>query len=161
MAIGAAFPAIAGFVVEYENRDGIWKTNAYPDKCTPPYDWAAEYVGSGESKEIAVSIGLTKNIKSQVDSDLEGRGLAILPRLHLISENPVLSDKQVNLAVENAKRAIDKAVTAATATKVHLYVAGPAQFALFLGHRLKAICELQLYVWSRQGAYFQACRLLP
>lgn len=161
MAIGAAFPATAGFVLEYENRDGIWKTNAYPDENTPPYDWVAEYVGSGGAKEIAVSVGVAKNIKSQVESDLEGRGLATLPKLHLFNEKPVLSDNHANLAVENAKRAIDKAVTAAKATKVHLYVGGPAQFALFLGHRLKAICELQLYVWSRQGAYSQACRLLP
>ena len=161
IAIGAAFPATAGFALEYENRDGIWKTNAYTDESTPPYDWTTEYVGSGESKEIAVSVGLAKHIKEQVVLDLEGRGLARLRRLHLISETPVLSDKHVNLAVENAKRAIDNAVTAAKATKVHLYVGGPAQFALFLGHRLKAICELQLYVWSRQGAYSPACRLLP
>jgi hypothetical protein len=161
MAIGAAFPATAGFVLEYENRDGIWKTNAYPDKSTPPYDWAAESAISGVSKEIAVSIGLTKNVKSHVVSDLERRGLARLPKLHLISDTPVISDKHVNLAVENAKRAIDKAVTATRATMVHLYIGGPAQFALFLGHRLKAICEFQLYVWSRQGAYSPACSLLP
>lgn len=157
MAVGSVFPAVAGFVLEYQNRDGLWKTNAYPD--TETYNWRLDFTGGMSSEEIAVSISVMRNIKEQVCSDLDRRGLGGIPGLHLFNEAPLVSAEQTNAAVEAGKREIGGAAARVGAKTMHLYVAGPAQFALFLGHRLKAICDAQTYVWAGPSGYSPACRL--
>jgi hypothetical protein len=158
MAIGSVFAAVAGFVLEYRNRDGVWKTNAYPGPKT--YSWKLDFTGGISSEDIAVSIGVMKNIKEQVCADLDRRGLGGIPRLHLFNEAPLVSAEQTNAAVEAGKREIGGAVARTGAKTMHLYVAGPAHLALFLGHRLKAICDVQTYVWAGPSGYSPACRLI-
>ena len=157
MAVGSVFAAVGGFVLEYQNRDGVWKTNAYPDSQT--YSWKVDFRGGTSSEQIAVGIGVVRNIKDQVCSDLDERGLGGIPRLHLFNEAALVTAEQTNAAVEAGKREIGEAVARAGAKMMHLYVAGPAHFALFLGHRLKAICDVQTYVWAGPIGYSPACRL--
>lgn len=158
-AFGACLPAVGGFTLEYENRDGIWKTEDYPDDSTPTYDWERKLTVSTTSEEIAVSIGLGLKIEDSVDLDLSSRGLGEIPSLHLFGQAPVSSAQQLNLAIDNAKKDIREAVVETNAKLIHLYIAGPAQFAMFLGHRFKAINPVQLYVWGNQGKYYPVFRL--
>jgi hypothetical protein len=157
--IGSVFSSVGGFILEYENRDGIWKTNAYPSPGTQAYIWEREYNEGSSSQEIAVSIDVMRGIKEQVRSDLEKRGLREISQLHLFNKHPIVSAEQINAAVDAAKKEIVKIVTVGNTNLIHLYVAGPAQFALFLGHRLKAICNIQTYVWAGADIYSPAYKM--
>ena len=57
----------------------------------------------------------------------------------------VQSDAQANQAVRKVKSAIEKLSSKTQVRKIHLFLAGPAQFALFLGHRLNTLGEIQCY----------------
>jgi hypothetical protein len=160
LALGAVFSAVGGFAVECESRGETWATDAHSDSETPLYTWNMEHSGSGPSKEIAVSIGVRRDIRREVCDDLAGRGLGSISRLHLFSSDPIISAKHGNNAVSSAKQQIIIAARSAGANLMHLYVAGPISFALFLAHRLNGTCDAQVYQWeSGTNNYKPSCRL--
>ena len=74
-------------------------------------------------------------------------------QLYLYSDMVLESDAQTNRAVQKAKSMIQEFVSKSQAKKIHLFFAGPAQFALFLGHRLNTIGKIQCYEWTSPNAY--------
>ena len=82
------------------------------------------------------------------------------PRLYLVSDNVILSAAHTNRAVDKAKQMINDSVAAVGAKKLHLFIAVPAQFALFLGHRLNAMGEIQCYEYQDANVYVPTC-LIP
>ncbi len=74
-------------------------------------------------------------------------------RLYLYSNAALQSDEQTNVAVQKAKSIIQEMISRTQAKKIHLFFAGPAQFALFLGHRLNTLGEIQCYEWVSVDRY--------
>ena len=160
LAIGSVFSAVAGFSVDYRYREEIWSTDAHATAETPAYKWSAEGRGSSSSEEIAVSIGIMRDIKREVRVDLEKR-FGEIPVLHLFGTSPIVSAQQANNAVQLAKKEITSIARKAGARLMHLYVAGPASFSLFLGHRLNGTCDAQIYQWETDSnTYVPTCRLI-
>lgn len=152
IAIGATFSSVSGFTIGIETKDGIWWTNSHAKEDTPDYHWHQSINGESNG-EIAVGISI---LKDTANADVE-RYLKTKhfngKRLYLYSNAALQSDAQTNVAVQKAKLIIQKLTSRTQSKKIHLFFAGPAQFALFLGHRLNTLGEIQCYEWLSPEKY--------
>ena len=156
IAIGSIFSAVSGFVIGMETKEGIWCPDNHPQADTPDYLWEQDIHDDELAEEIVVGISIKRNIANDVELYLETMDFHG-PRLYLFSNNAVLSAAHANRAVEKAKQIIDVSVNAVGAKKIHLFIAVPAQFALFLGHRLNAMGEIQCYEYQNTNVYVPTC----
>lgn len=158
MAIGAVFSSVSGFTIEAELREGgIWATNKYPNNQTPGCEFAVDFE-EGVDKQLIVTIGITRDsIFDEVTAYLKGEKLSYSSKLNLNTESPITTAEQASLVVNKLKKEIKAAATKVNAEKVHLFYAGPAHLALFLGHRWNGMPSVQCYEWINTGQYVPTC----
>ena len=152
IAVGSIFSAVSGFTIEMETKDGVCWTNNHPTEDTPDYQWKQTLINGESLDEIALGISIGRDIINDVEQFLETilfRG----SRLYLLGDAAILSDAHANRAVQKSKLTIQEAVTKTQAKKIHLFLAGPAHFALFLGHRLNTLGKIQCYEWTGPNKY--------
>jgi hypothetical protein len=158
LAIGSVFSAVAGFSIEVDYRGESWATDAHPLASTPGYPLAHKSVGdSGE--HLIVSVGILRDIASEVEGYLERHRLANMPTLHIKGEHAIVSAQHANVAVRAIKDLVSETLSRTNSRQVHLFFAGPSYLALFLGHRLNATAPIQCYEWVSTGRYVPTCRL--
>ena len=158
LAIGSIFSAVSGFTIDMEYRSETWSTDAHSTSQTPHYLLDQTNVDTcGE--HIVVSIGIIREIRSEVETSLKQLGLDGLPILHLEGKEAIKSPEHTNSAVRSCKEAIDKALAYSQAKLIHLFIASPAHFALFFGHRINATANVQCYEWVSTGHYVPTCLL--
>lgn len=156
VAIGSAFSATGGFVIEVENRGARLRTDQHPGAVTPAYNWSAEEGTGEQADEIAVVLAVKRVIADDVQGFLSGS----LPlELVLHSSDAMVSADHMNLAVEAAKQRISAAISRTGASVIHLFLAVPGPFALFLGHRLNATCTVQCYEHTGGANYAPTFRI--
>ena len=152
IAIGCVFSAVSGFVIQMETKEGIWCSDDHPQTDTPDYLWEQELHGDEPTSEIVIGISIKRKIDNEVEQYLETMSFSG-SRLCLFSDDAILSAAHANRAAERAKQIINESVAAVGVKKIHLFIASPAQFALFLGHRLNAMGEIQCYEYQGANAY--------
>jgi SMODS-associated and fused to various effectors sensor domain len=157
LAFGSVFSAVRGFAIEMEYRGEVWKTDSHSTMDTPPYS-LTHLLTPNTGHILVVSIGICRNIQPEVKTNLEQLGLSDAPFLDIQSEQAISSPEQTNLAVKNIKDSIVQNLQLTGSKVIHLFYAGPAHLALFLGHRLDATAPVVCYGWSG-GKYFQTCQL--
>ena len=155
LCIGSIFSAVSGFALEMDYRGEIWRTDEYGG---PAYEWEVERVGEERRIEIAVAIGILKDIGADVARFLKKEGRMSELQLVLRGSEALSGSAAANSAVATAKRAIAWELSATGAQVLHLFVAGPAPFALLFGHRLNAVGEVQCYERDGEGSYLATCR---
>lgn len=156
VAIGATFSATAGFVIEVENRGSLLRTDDHAGPKTPDYEWRHEAGKGDPSKEIGIVVSVKREIADDVQAYLAG---AWPVALVIHGSAAMVSADHMNLAVERTKELISAAVRKTGARVVHLFLAVPGAFALFLGHRLNATCVIQCYEHSGGATYVPSFRL--
>lgn len=159
VAIGSIFSSVSGFIIEMETKDGLWKTNSYPTVSTQDYSWMCDFRGGDSIGETAVGIGIRKDIVAEVERFLQSVNFCG-SRLYLTGWPALMSDDHANQAVDRAKEKILGVVARTKAKRMLLFIAGPAQFAVFLGHRLNATCTIQCYERKEANVYAPTC-LIP
>jgi hypothetical protein len=156
IAIGAVFSAVSGFVIGMETKDGIFCTNSFPTMDTPDYSWTRDFREGESMGEMAVGLGVMRNIANEVDPYLETTGFRG-HRLYLLGSDAIVSAEHANRAVDQAKTMILDSMAQRKARKILLFIATPAPFALFLGHRLNAIGEIQCHERQEANVYVPTC----
>ena len=158
VAIGSVLSAVAGFRIEMVHRGEIWKTEAHGDGSTPGYAWREHFYSGTDPKsaDIAVGIGVINDVEPEVGPWLDKAGMGAVPRLFLHSTAPITSDAHENQAVRAAKQVIQAALGKSRATTIHLFLATPAHFALFLGHRFNSTASVICYERTQFG-YGRTC----
>lgn len=156
-ALGSVFSAVRGFAIEMEYRGEVWKTDSHSTMDTPPYS-LTHRLTPNTGHILVVCVGISRNILPEVQNDLEQLGLSNASFLDIQSEQAISSPEQTNLAVKNIKDSIVQNLQLTGSKVIHLFYAGPAHLALFLGHRLDATAPVVCYGWSG-GKYFQTCQL--
>jgi len=159
IAMGSAFSSTAGFFISYKTKDGVWCSNAYPDANTPAYEWIETNYSGSENNEIVFGIGVIRDVLTEVEQYLISEGKTAIPRLYLHSPKPLQSANQINQAINDLKTLLLDFVAKHRPTKIHLFVAAPAQFAMFLGHRLNVSGVIQCYERILTGVYTATCEL--
>src|SRR5208283_2021004 len=122
------------------HRSQSWRTNAYPDDSTEDYTWQVSRMKFSQSDSIVCAIGLLRDIAADVSWYCEVTGFGALPRIFISGTDAIKSPQHANKAVQLVKSQLADAITQCGARRVHLFLATPSHFALFLGHRLNATC---------------------
>lgn len=156
VALGATFAATGGFVVEVETRGDVLVTDQHAGATTSEYDWRVRSGGGSPADEIGIVISVKRDIEADVRGFLSG---VCEIELSLYSSEAMGGADQINRAVELAKKQISLAVSRTQASVVHLFLAVPGPFALFLGHRLNATCTIQCYEYTGSGRYCPTFRI--
>ncbi len=160
LAIGSVFSAVRGYSIEMEHREEVWPTDAHPTHETPDYPLSHQIVGeTGTRLVVSMSIGIRRDITSEVEANLEKYELTGTPLLHIRAEQPITSPPQINVAVGNIKKLIVDNLVRIGGKEIHLFFAGPAHLALFLGHRLDATAPITCYAWVATGQYTKTLQL--
>jgi len=158
IAIGSVFSAVSGFVVDMEYRGKIWSTDAHPSHDTPTYNLTCRFQEK-TGEHLVVTIGILRDISSEIETCLARIGLSEMPTLHLRGDQPILSPDQANAIVRKIKDAISKTLIRSKAKCIDLFYAGPSHLALFIGHRLNATAPVQCYERVSNEHYIATCRL--
>ena len=160
LAFGWVFSAVAGFEIEIEHNGKVWTTDAHSNKDVPDYDSCIVASINPEMQNLVVSIGILKDISTDVDSFLAGTCLEQASRLNIVGQMPIVCSEQANATVNKFKLAITGAVQSLPAcSTIHLFYAGPIHFAAFLAHRLNALAPVQCYEWNKMDrSYHLACQ---
>ena len=159
LALGAVFNAVSGFAIDLHlGGDQIWSTDDHATSDTPELQWRVERYGPATATALAVVVGILRNPLESVRHYLDASRWQF-PILSFHAERPLESAKHINLAVRRAKELITDAVAGAEAKTVHLFLAVPAPFALFLGHRLNTVGRVQCYEWVNGSVYTPTCLL--
>lgn len=169
LAVGFQFRRNTGADLEVLeiNTGGRWLGPAVPGNPEPEA-WAfeqAEIAAAGD--ELAVAIGISQSITGHVRTYLEAAGIAAR---HLFSFEPTAGSSFTALA--GVSRETAHRMAAAVVRRVvdlrsrgghrliHLFLAGPAAFAVLLGQQLSNIGRIQTYEWlDAQGTYAPCFRL--
>jgi len=157
--VGSIFSAVAGFNLEMDYRGEIWRTDSYPDNATPGYALEQHFT-IRDSNRVVVSIGIAKRIAAQVETELSRHSLKDASVLHLYGSEPIVSPAHANVAVQAMKAQITSAMQSTGGSKIHLFYAGPAHLALFLGHRFNATARVQCYEWVSPSVYVPTCSII-
>lgn len=161
VAFGFVFSAVAGYAIDVVARDGaVWSTGDHQIPGTPTYVLNQSQLPSSEGRaDLVVSIGVMRDIATEVSSSLARHGLETAYVLHLSGAEPIQSAQQANALVADLKKHISAAIRDSEAVIVHLFIAAPAFLAVLLGHRLNASAPVQCYEWVSSGNYVPTCRL--
>ncbi len=159
VAIGAVFNAVAGFTVDLRFNDGeLWATSDHARVDTPDYEWVIDEPDGIPAPGLAVALGVIRDPLPSVQQYVDSVGLNI-PVLALRGAAALQSAPHVNLAVQKAKEIIVRATDRLGTKRIHLFLAAPAAFALFFGHRLNTTGSVQCYEWMSSGSYSPTCLL--
>lgn len=156
LAIGRALSAVGGFSVTLEYRGMAWRTDSYASVEADAYRWHEDYLpGENSDCELVVGIGILNDVQPEASAYLDDARLGGA-RLFLHSAVPLESAAHANSAVNSAKAAIKRALQRSGASRVRLFLATPAHFALFLGHRLNATAPVTCHERGEAG-YVATC----
>jgi len=158
LALGSIFSAVAGFSVAIDYRGDNWSTDKHPNSDTPYYNWDRKF-SAGSSDILVVGIGILKDIAGEVDTYLSKVGGDAFAKLFLKGKPALKSPEQVNLAAQEAKKHILDAVRTSGASRIHLFLAGPSHFALFLGHYLNTAPPILCHERVEVNSYTPSCTI--
>lgn len=157
LALGSVFSAVRGYAIEMEYRSQIWATDSHATSETPAYPWINQITGDMGDR-LVVIISILRDIRSNVEKNLAKYELEGMPQLHIHGHEPIISPEHTNVATKGIKDLIIENLRCTGSKEIHLFVAGPAPLALFLGHRLDATAPVICYGWSNEQ-YTRTCRL--
>lgn len=162
VAVGAAFPQVAGFSFRVEQPTGgetyLWRSDA------PPSDSRFTIVEEAGSAGDDVALGLS----------ISGSGLANLKRSVTAMGTPayvyaepatgtgqqaIRSAADAVALANSAKELIRSMRERYSASRVHLFLYCPAAFALFMGQVLNAVGTIVTYERTADGGYQESVTL--
>jgi hypothetical protein len=139
MTIGWTFRSATGFEIDIATRDGGWSTDDRPDEQAMRGTWKIDRPNRLHNGRLAVSVGILRDPGEDVE---QLRREAILSALF---PYPVTSAKQAQALVGTLKAAVAEATAELKPDVLDLYLAGPAAFAVALGHRWNGLPRTQLH----------------
>ena len=147
--IGWVFRSANGFEIEVATRTGLWATDNRPMPGAAALCWRIqEAKGPLVGGTLVVTIGVLRDPSRDA---VESFGLpddrnvlaALLPQ-------PLADSADTQAYVQVVKNVVSASVGQLGAQQIDLLVAGPAAFAVALGHRWNALPPTQLYEFLAQ-----------
>ncbi len=142
MTIGWALRSAMGFELEITTRDGRWATDDRPGHGDALPPWRIVEPSSLKDEILGICVGVLR------DPGLDIEETAGIPSSAVLTANlaaPIANSRQAQAGVSDVKRAVDRAVQRLRPKRLRLFIAGPAAFAVALGHRWNAMPETQLH----------------
>jgi hypothetical protein len=142
VSVGHAFRAANGFELEIPVREGRWLTDDHLDAKAVASSWRFCMPSGTFNGELAVSVGI---IRDPLPNLSRTAGVAADAVLSAYLPHALQSGKEAQAGVALIKEHVARAVGQLQPTKIRLFVAGPAAFAVALGHRWNAMPPTQLH----------------
>ena len=142
MLLGWSFRSAHGFELEIPTRDGVWATDSRsgPEEADP--GWRVTGSAGLHDGQLVVSIGVLRDPSLDLAQIARVSGDAVLG-FHL--PRPIDSGRMAQASASFVKGVIVDAVARFGPRGIRLYMAGPAAFAVALGHRWNALPITQLH----------------
>lgn len=150
-AVGKSFRSATGFELEIATRAGAWSTDDRPQPDGQYPSWIISEAEMLLGDRLVVSIGILRD----PGADLVAGGL-VHPSTMLSASLPaaLTSGQAAQAGVATVKSAVSAAATRLKPAAIDLYFAGPAAFAVALGHRWNAMPPTQLHEFvARERRY--------
>lgn len=151
-ALGWAFRSAIGFEIDIPTKTGAWATDAHPAPSGSALPWSILQPNSLAGDRLVVGVGILRDpapdiLKQWALTDGQGLLLAFLPQA-------LTNGVEAQASVRALKAAIGETVARLRPTQIDLCYAGPAAFAVALGHRWNALPLTQLYEFiAADGSY--------
>ena len=149
--VGWTFRSAKGFDLDVETRAGMWATDAYPspDIVLP---WEINGPLGLVDERLVVGVGILRNptLNMVQDLGLQNSTSFLIATL----EKPLRNGMEAQASATAIKNAMANAVERFRPTGIDLYYAGPAAFAVTLGHRWNALPPTQLREFIAAGQYY-------
>lgn len=155
-ALGKALRAASGFELEIETRSGVWSTDDRPtsEETYPAFTISEPASLSGD--RLIVTIGILRDPAG----DLVASGVSQSHIAAAFMAAPLTSGLATQAAVAAVKAAVSVSAARLKPTAIDLYFAGPAAFAVALGHRWNAMPPTQLHEFVAAERRYVATALL-
>lgn len=137
---GSSFRSAHGFELEIPTREGSWLTDDRPGPETEA-PWHIDVPVALHGDRLVVSVGVLR----RPFEELVAAGVASSAILNCLLDQPITSAKEAQVGVARVKDAVAAAASRLRASAIDLYIAGPAAFAVALGHRWNALPPTQLH----------------
>lgn len=140
-ALGKALRAASGFELEIETRSGVWSTDdrPRPDETYPAFTIIEPASLAGD--RLVVTIGILRDPAG----DLVPSGVLQSSIFGAFMAAPVTSGPATQAVVAAVKATVSASAARLKPAAIDLYFAGPAVFAVALGHRWNAMPPTQLH----------------
>lgn len=156
MAVGWALRSALGLELEIQTREDVWSTDDRPTGSEQPA-WNVAPSRALHDGRLLVAIGVIRNPATQIAEAMAVPTEALLALHHA---DPLKSGKEAQASASAVKRAVDAAIAQLRPKAVDVFFAGPAAFAVALGHRWNAMPPTQPHEYiSDTGQYVPTARL--
>lgn len=152
--VGHAFRSAAGFELEIATREGTWATDDRPVESAS--DWSITPPTQLDGDALLVSLGVLRRPSDTLISS----GYAAACVLDLHKNTAISGAKQAQADAAHIKAVVLEAATRLKPKRISLYYAGPAAFAVALGHRWNAMLPTNLFEFdATNGIYLRSADL--
>jgi SMODS-associated and fused to various effectors sensor domain len=142
MILGWSFRSAIGFELEIPTREGVWLTDDRPRSDERAPTWRVLAPRALDGSRLVVSVGVLRDPAADL-AVTAGLSLDGVLSLHL--PEPLVSGRAAQASVSIVKHAVDTAAARLRPERIDLLLAGPAAFAVALGHRWNAMPPTQLH----------------
>jgi hypothetical protein len=156
LSIGWSLRSATGFELEIATRDGVWMTDDRPTGEIPPV-WSIRQPAKLDGDRLNLTIGIIRDPASDLQTTADVSSDTVLA-LHLPAA--ITSAREAQLSVGIVKREIEGTVARLRPAKIALFIAGPAAFAMALGHRWNALPPTQLHEFLASTRRYVATALI-
>ncbi len=146
-----------GFELEIPTRDGPWRTDDRPQSGDAELGWRFAEPANLDGDQLVVSVGVLRDPSGELPATAGVPGDAVMSAY--LSE-PLTSARAAQASAAVVKRVVDSAAGRLKPSVVKLFIAGPAAFAVALGHRWNAMPPTQLHEFlTAERRYVPTVRL--
>jgi hypothetical protein len=160
IALGAAFPAVAGWTFEIPQPPGAisWRSDATP---TSPYDVQIELIDGGGT-DLVLGLNIRGDGREDIRRYIDSAGNP--PKLIAFVAPSSLGSGSISGAEEACafalavRERLGQLLKAHSITRTRLFFYGPFALAVFLGQQLTSVGEIELFEYQDPG-YVPSCTL--
>lgn len=156
-ALGWSLRSAIGFELEIPTREGSWRTDDRPQAGEPDPGWRFEEPASLDGDQLVVSVGVLRDPSGELPATA---GVSADTVMSAYLSAPLVSARAAQASAGLLKRAVDTAAGRLKPSGIKLFIAGPAAFAVALGHRWNAMPPTQLHEFlTAERRYVPTARL--
>lgn len=142
LVLGQSFRAAHGFELEIRTRDGFWNTDDHLGAHSVSEAWNIFMPTTLVGDELVICVGVLRDPTAAI-SQCTGIPREAILVAHL--PKPITSAAEAQGGVALIKESVNQAIASLKPKKIRLFFAGPAAFAVILGHRWNAMPLTQLH----------------
>lgn len=141
-SLGWSLRSASGFEIDISTKDGIWSTDDHPMPTETYPAWTISEATSLQNDTLTVTIGVLRDplIAIGKNENLDPTSVA-----SFFLNSAVPDGHSAQHGIAEIKRALANLISRLTPAKINLYYAGPASFAIALGHRWNGFPTTQFH----------------